>query len=233
MKKGFTLAEVLVTLGIIGVVSALTVPTLMKNHQKKTFTVQLHKVYSEFQQAAQNYMNDNNAVSMTEAGLTSQAAVEQFSKNYFKTVNHCNATATTPCFAASYKNLDGTSFSFTAWGVAHAFSLASGAAILVDYPSYYSVEVDGHTSRYGDMLVDVNGPSGPNIAGRDLFLMEFYEDGTIDVAGATPACRQSGACGGKTVSQIREDLFNSSCFSSTKAAGCLGKILNDGWKMTY
>ena len=33
---GFTLAEVLVTLGIIGVVSAMTVPTLMQNHQRKT-----------------------------------------------------------------------------------------------------------------------------------------------------------------------------------------------------
>lgn len=32
--KGFTLAEVLVTLGIIGVVSAMTVPTLMQNYQR-------------------------------------------------------------------------------------------------------------------------------------------------------------------------------------------------------
>ncbi len=47
IKKGFTLAEVLVTLGIIGVVSALTVPTLMQNHQRKVFVTQLHKVYSE------------------------------------------------------------------------------------------------------------------------------------------------------------------------------------------
>ena len=39
MKKisAFTLAEVLVTLGIIGVVSAMTIPTLMQNHQKKTY----------------------------------------------------------------------------------------------------------------------------------------------------------------------------------------------------
>lgn len=40
--SGFTLAEVLVTLGIIGVVSAMTVPTLMQNHQRKTYVAQLH-----------------------------------------------------------------------------------------------------------------------------------------------------------------------------------------------
>ncbi|MFQ8626884.1 MAG: type II secretion system protein [Candidatus Gastranaerophilaceae bacterium] len=33
-KYGFTLAEVLVTLGVIGIVAALTMPTLMANHQK-------------------------------------------------------------------------------------------------------------------------------------------------------------------------------------------------------
>ena len=35
MKKGFTLAEVLITLGIIGVVAALTLPSLITNYRKK------------------------------------------------------------------------------------------------------------------------------------------------------------------------------------------------------
>ena len=45
--KAFTLAEVLVTLGIIGVVSAMTVPTLMQNYQRQSYVTQLHKVYNE------------------------------------------------------------------------------------------------------------------------------------------------------------------------------------------
>ena len=48
----FTLAEVLVTLGIIGVVSAMTVPTLMQNYQRQSYVTQLHKVYNEVQQAS-------------------------------------------------------------------------------------------------------------------------------------------------------------------------------------
>ena len=77
---GFTLADVLVTLGIIGVVSAMTIPTLMQNHQKKTYVTQLHKVYNELQQAFLQYRNDKNAVSLSEAGLISQTEVNNFIK---------------------------------------------------------------------------------------------------------------------------------------------------------
>ena len=43
MKKGFTLAEVLITLGIIGVVAAMTMPTLIQNHQKRSLEVATQK----------------------------------------------------------------------------------------------------------------------------------------------------------------------------------------------
>ena len=46
-RLGFTLAEVLVTLGIIGVVSAMTLPTLVKNHQRQVYVTQLQKVVNE------------------------------------------------------------------------------------------------------------------------------------------------------------------------------------------
>ena len=47
----FTLAEVLITLGIIGVVAALTIPTLMANHRKKVVETKLEKIYSVMNQA--------------------------------------------------------------------------------------------------------------------------------------------------------------------------------------
>ena len=45
-KKGFTLAEVLITLGIIGVVAAMTLPTLIQNHQKQVYVNGLKKALS-------------------------------------------------------------------------------------------------------------------------------------------------------------------------------------------
>jgi len=45
--KGFTLAEVLITLGIIGVVAAITIPGLVNHYQKKETANKLKKVYAE------------------------------------------------------------------------------------------------------------------------------------------------------------------------------------------
>ena len=50
-KKGFTLAEVLITLGIIGVVAAMTLPTLIQNYRKHEVETKLAKVYSVVNQA--------------------------------------------------------------------------------------------------------------------------------------------------------------------------------------
>ncbi len=50
-KNAFTLAEVLITLGIIGVVAAMTMPSLIANHREKQTAAQLKKVYSTIQQA--------------------------------------------------------------------------------------------------------------------------------------------------------------------------------------
>lgn len=51
MRKGFTLAEVLVTLGIIGIVAAMTIPTLITKHRKVEVVTKLEKFYSVFNQA--------------------------------------------------------------------------------------------------------------------------------------------------------------------------------------
>ena len=50
-KTAFTLAEVLITLGIIGIVAALTLPTLIQNHANKVVETRLMKFYSAINQA--------------------------------------------------------------------------------------------------------------------------------------------------------------------------------------
>lgn len=50
-KKAFTLSEVLITLGIIGIISALTIPTLIKNYQEKIRDNQFKKAYAILNQA--------------------------------------------------------------------------------------------------------------------------------------------------------------------------------------
>lgn len=51
MKKGFTLAEVLITLGIIGIVATLTIPALISNYRKNVVVERLKKFYTVMNQA--------------------------------------------------------------------------------------------------------------------------------------------------------------------------------------
>ncbi len=59
MNKAFTLAEVLIILGIIGVVAAMTMPALIAEHQKKVAAVRLEKFYSVMSQAVLRWQNDD------------------------------------------------------------------------------------------------------------------------------------------------------------------------------
>ena len=60
LLKAFTLAEVLITLGIIGVVAAITMPMLIANYQKTVIVNQLKKSYSMWNQVFQKILADEH-----------------------------------------------------------------------------------------------------------------------------------------------------------------------------
>lgn len=57
-KKGFTLTEVLITLGVIGVIAAMTLPVLIQKQQKRATEVKLQKFYSVMNNALTRYYAD-------------------------------------------------------------------------------------------------------------------------------------------------------------------------------
>lgn len=226
MKKGFTLAEVLLTLGIIGVVSAMTVPTLMQNYQRKSYVTQLHKTYNLFNQALLQYQNDRNALNLLEAGLTS-GSEKTFLSNYFKIVKDCGTSgAASECFASSYKTLEGKDITFPAISADYSYYkavLANGTSV--------SMSIDQTLPDYeplGTIAVDINGKSGPNIVGRDCFVMYLWRDGVLDEWEVTPDCRKNNSTCAKST---RDYNYENNCQSSY--FGCFGKILNDNWEMNY
>lgn len=229
----FTLAEVLVTLGIIGVVSAMTVPTLMQNYQRQSYITQLHKVCNEVQQGALRYMTDRNAINLMEAGLTNSAAMQTFFRENFKIVSMGRADADMPWNNVSYKNLNGGNWTSHTWGCGQCAVLASGAWVCADNPKCYTYSYGGYTSGYGTFFVDTNGKKGPNIIGRDAFLMEFWSDGVLDLPKVSPACRTLGVCDGDSIEAIRNT--GTACESSTTFSHqrCFANILNNNWEMNY
>ena len=61
-KNGFTLAEVLITLVIIGVIAALTIPNLMQKYQEQTTVKKVQKFYSTLSNAYSLAVKENGSV---------------------------------------------------------------------------------------------------------------------------------------------------------------------------
>ena len=207
----------------------MTVPSLMQNYQRQSYVTQLHKVYNEVNQALLRYQTDKNAVNLKEAGLNSNAAVRTFIKNYFRVIQDC-PDAVTPCLASEYKKLDGTISTLTR--SAKCMTLASGVSLCPSYPAKSNILIQ--------LGVDINGQKGPNIVGRDFFLFYIYNNGVIDdLVLANPDTAGDGTWSETASAPLSEDErelnFQKSCKSSTAGFyhGCLGKILNDNWQMTY
>ena len=117
---GFTLAEVLITLAIIGVVAAMTLPTLIQNQQKRSLEVATQKFYSNMSQAVKKYMADEGVDDLRNTPLTwsydggsqedydasyekAQKACEEFVQKYLKVVKVCEDG----CFADNYTRQNG------------------------------------------------------------------------------------------------------------------------------
>lgn len=213
-KKAFTLAEILVTMGIIGVVAAMTVPNLVKNYQNQALVTQLRKVYSEFSQAIERYMSDQRVESMLETELyNNNAGLQSFINDYFKVVNNCGnsyvGTASgAKCFSSepyyAINSEEKANFeNFTCNGI--VFTLASGAAVCAETGTDFPIYLE----------VDVNGAQPPNIFGRDLFTMFINSDGEF-------------------FDYDFERFGKTTKFDSASSrTGAFGKIMNDGWKMDY
>lgn len=168
MKKGFTLAEVLITLVIIGVIAAMTIPTLMNSTNQQEFRVGLKKAISAVNQAVSlNYALEGKSIGDDE--LNSSANVV---KNLFQKRMSVISTATTDvAFATASDVTPGTDNVFyTADGMRYAINVGTTANYDSDANEYY----------YGYLLIDVNGDKGPNTlttdgkAPRDTYIATVY-----------------------------------------------------------
>ncbi len=81
-KQAFTLAEVLITLGIVGVIAAMTLPALINQTQGKELETGLKKAYSILQ-AAYNQMTYDEGQIVNNTNYPAHAFIPKF-KAYFK-----------------------------------------------------------------------------------------------------------------------------------------------------
>ena len=234
MKNAFTLAEVLITLAIIGVVAAMTMPTLIQNHQKKSLEVATKKFYSIMSQAVRQYMADEGVDDLRNTALAgnnyesydSPEAVESirnFMTKYLKIAKECDHDAN-DCFAQKYKAWNGgeTYGDFTESGDNYQYLrdyvLADGAIIRIGYTYTNDQPIV--------VYVDINGKKGPNRVGYDLWCMSIFYDGVLGESGAVPDTRKGD------IGWISMEGRFEGC-QEGYYGGCFGHFLENSFKFDY
>jgi type II secretory pathway pseudopilin PulG len=223
-KVAFTLAEVLITLGIIGVVAAITMPTLIKNYQKQVYVAQLKKTYTTLSQGFQKYLADNGTDNFKNTELVYSGSgrfegktytytsiypqkIDDLMKNYFKVVKTCYIET---CDYSNYERFNNSSL--------QEF-FGTGGEGFDDYMSYYLADGTIVQILFGFptyINVDTNGEKGPNKFGRDLFRFILDEN--------------------KFRPATTSDFNNKAgiqCKDGELRQVCAEKIMQDGWKMNY
>ena len=167
-KAAFTLAEVLITLGIIGVVAAMTMPSLIQNYQEKATVTKLKKCYSLVSQAYVSILNDEGGSDTLQAGDDLEM-MEKFGK-YLKYQKTCGRNK--GCFPnVTYKSVTGNGYSKWEDDTTDRSRaiLTDGTLIMFNKSAMWG---GGGNYLYAQIYVDINGFKGPNQLGRDFFY--FY-----------------------------------------------------------
>ena len=187
MKKAFTLAEVLITLGIIGVVAALTIPTLVNNYRKKQFETGLKKEYSVLLQALDMYKQDNETPLKREDTDQSLAEFKNKIKPYLKILVDCGNNQTSSK-AKCVQNGDYTqdkkyTYKTYSGNIAKENLFDDGQIILNDGSHLLFENPGGGSAVY--VSIDVNGYKKlPNKWGEDVFTFQLMNDGKLLPMGA-------------------------------------------------
>ena len=230
-KAAFTLAEVLITLGIIGVVAAVTLPTLVANYQKTVWVNQLKKAYSVLNNGVKQMIVEQGCSDVTctnfsdndglvEIGISLE---DDFIKQFVKTFKLSNVQELDNNSIYSYEI---NSLSGSASGLKDHIAGVGGTT-----PDGMIVILGGIWMAGDFIFVDTNGLKSPNQLGRDFFMFKVSLKGTV-VPYYSKASLE--VLNDEKTEQERINEVEADC-NATSGSGvtCAEKIIMDGWKMNY
>ena len=199
MRNGFTLSEALITIVLLGLVVALTTPRLIQNYKNRQFATTIQKFTVDFAEAIDTYMLEEDKVRFDQTKFITDTSngVDDFVRRSFKVGRSCdNAGA---CFNTFYRNLDNSSNNTSVMICNRniAYTLVNSTTICID--------VEDETAH---VVVDINGPSGPNKGGRDLY--NFNLD--------------------PRTGHIIDEIANR-CGTDVEGSGCINRLETNEWIM--
>ena len=250
---GFTLAEVLITLGIIGVVAAMTLPTLITNYQKKVHASKLIHTYSLINQGFKLYLAKNGGayISQTDAWAEMpNMSVSSCDPSNWGTAEDCQklvkqlqaiftGVSVRNVGVVRYKYLTGNG---TGTRGPWAFTMNNGAIFYFGtFKTLNKTGRENQVNSYGTHLsqivgyldIDVNGTAGPNQWGRDFFEFQLSDDGILYPEGGRDySVFRNGNYGLMWNSGNTDWGCDPKTQNNPKGYGCAARILQEG-KMNY
>jgi prepilin-type N-terminal cleavage/methylation domain-containing protein len=223
MKKGFTLAEVLITLGIVGVVASLTLPNLITKYQKFVTVQQLKKGYSMFLNAFQFAEDTYGPISTWDELYDANGWAKSFDHvaffdKYLKQSIGAYEYKTRPESIYPIKNLNDNDYGY---GV---LMFKNEKWFYVKDGSCFSFRTGSYYWQY--IFYDINGDKKPNTIGKDIFVMGFGSSLNYKL-------RFEGA--GKYSNPPREEILSNGCKRNSNgyynAYYCGYLIQIDGWQI--
>lgn len=197
-RFAFTLAEVLITLGIIGVVAALTLPAILTNQRNAELSAGLKKSYSTFAQALDMYQAENG-IRVKSGTTTYRGEVKNILVKYIKNAVDCGFGASDnaeglskSCVPNNYSNVSGdfnavaTYKTFSGNNIIRLDFFDDGQFVMNDGMFVMIENPQGGWPRDQIFIsVDVNGfEKKPNMLGYDLFMFEVDKNGKLLPMGA-------------------------------------------------
>ena len=203
--NGFTLAEVLITLGIIGVVASITLPTLIKEYNKHAWVNALKENYSLLNQGFRKMMADDGVefIADTEvwramggnfcnsgADISSDICKDFYPQlqRYFKIIRIGKGIDTGIVYNYKYRNYS------EKYAYNQNIIYLSNGAMIWQYYFYVNPSIrpncdaihaaGGHMCGWaGWFNIDINGNKGPNELGKDIFMFYISERGQLAPVG--------------------------------------------------
>ena len=228
-KVGFTLAEILITIGIIGVVAAMTLPALATKIQKKMTVAKLQKTFAEISNAAKLAIDESGgAIFEKNDRMKSRERFQKYIEPHLKV----SATATLPGSKIYYQSSGARETMLNVMrSTGTEYTLLSGASIIVSDDQAWSTP-NKNGSVGISFLIDLNGyKNPPNKFGRDTFFMVINSE-----LGPYLYYSDDGEAG--TVQRTREQLIkgpstcNYQCSKKGRGMWCGALIQKDGWKIS-
>ena len=195
-KKAFTLAEVLITLAIIGVIAAISVPSLIQKTNQAELITAWKKDFATISQAMSKYNFDNGDFT----GTLSGNQLRDNLKSNLKFIKTCESTDYVGnCWhsAGEWQSLSGKARSGTIDINAGAI-LSSGSLFIIQKAATMNCITPANYNQRTDAcflgMFDINGFKKPNTIGKDIYGVSIFGDGSVvpfNDASPTWACRDT------------------------------------------